>query len=103
MENPESCMHTGVIGVSDSELGICAQFPADFQARFLWFFYDSKKEKEMAGNQHCSCSLLGEWMKGKVIGSGSFGTVHLAMNKASGSPFCGEISRIWCWNPSPEK
>ncbi|KAK1549956.1 hypothetical protein Q3G72_011192 [Acer saccharum] len=41
----------------------------------------------MAGNQHCSCSLLGEWMKGKVIGSGSFGTVHLAMNKTSGSLF----------------
>ncbi|KAK3183504.1 hypothetical protein Dsin_030790 [Dipteronia sinensis] len=41
----------------------------------------------MAGNQHCSCSLLGEWIKGKVIGSGSFGTDHLAMNKASGSLF----------------
>ncbi|KAL5789346.1 hypothetical protein ACOSQ2_004234 [Xanthoceras sorbifolium] len=44
----------------------------------------------MARNQNCcsSCSSqLGEWVKGKVIGSGSFGTVRLAMNKASGSLF----------------
>ncbi|XVF00536.1 hypothetical protein REPUB_Repub04eG0009300 [Reevesia pubescens] len=31
--------------------------------------------------------LPGEWVKGKVIGSGSFGTVHLAMNKATGGLF----------------
>ncbi|XWS62390.1 hypothetical protein CRYUN_Cryun06bG0006600 [Craigia yunnanensis] len=39
----------------------------------------------MAGNRHhSSFPLPGEWVKGKVIGSGSFGTVHLAMNKCMG-------------------
>ena len=46
LENPESCMHTGVIGVSDSELGVCAQFLADFQARFYGFFKIRKKRKK---------------------------------------------------------
>ncbi|XP_022762710.1 mitogen-activated protein kinase kinase kinase 17-like [Durio zibethinus] len=41
----------------------------------------------MAGNHFCSCPLPGEWMKGKVIGSGSFGNVHIAMNKATGALF----------------
>ncbi|XVF45958.1 hypothetical protein PTKIN_Ptkin02bG0249500 [Pterospermum kingtungense] len=38
-------------------------------------------------NSHCSYPQPGKWVKGKVIGSGSFGTVHLAMNKATGSLF----------------
>ncbi|XP_028793868.1 mitogen-activated protein kinase kinase kinase 17-like [Neltuma alba] len=29
----------------------------------------------------------GEWVKGKLIGSGSFGTVHLAMSKSTGGLF----------------
>ncbi|XWS67448.1 hypothetical protein CRYUN_Cryun04dG0007300 [Craigia yunnanensis] len=41
----------------------------------------------MARNRHCSFPLPGEWVKGKVIGSGSFGTVHLAMNKVTGALF----------------
>lgn len=42
---------------------------------------------KMAGNPHCSLPQPGKWVKGKVIGSGSFGTVHLAMNKVTGSLF----------------
>ncbi|KAJ1420020.1 Protein kinase domain [Sesbania bispinosa] len=30
---------------------------------------------------------VNEWMKGKVVGCGSFGTVHLAMNKSTGGLF----------------
>ncbi|EOX96993.1 NPK1-related protein kinase 3, putative [Theobroma cacao] len=41
----------------------------------------------MAGSRHCSFPFPGEWVKGKVIGSGSFGTVHLAMNKVTGALF----------------
>ncbi|KAJ4717562.1 Pkinase domain-containing protein [Melia azedarach] len=35
----------------------------------------------------CSGSQIGDWVKGKMVGSGSFGTVHLAMNKATGALF----------------
>ncbi|XP_019169008.1 PREDICTED: mitogen-activated protein kinase kinase kinase NPK1-like [Ipomoea nil] len=35
----------------------------------------------------CSCSRPVEWVKGKTVGSGSFGSVHLAMNKATGGLF----------------
>ncbi|KAL4580781.1 hypothetical protein LXL04_016983 [Taraxacum kok-saghyz] len=38
----------------------------------------------MSGN---SDFLPGEWVRGKMIGSGSFGVVHLAVNKSSGSLF----------------
>lgn len=31
--------------------------------------------------------MVGEWVKGQVVGSGSFGTVHLAMNKSTGALF----------------
>uniref|UniRef100_A0A5B7BEN4 Putative NPK1-related protein kinase 3 n=1 Tax=Davidia involucrata TaxID=16924 RepID=A0A5B7BEN4_DAVIN len=41
----------------------------------------------MARNSQCSSPQPSEWVKGKVIGSGSFGTVHLAMNKATGALF----------------
>ncbi|KAM7264099.1 hypothetical protein ACFE04_001782 [Oxalis oulophora] len=41
----------------------------------------------MAFNRQCSSCQSEEWVKGKVVGSGSFGTVHLAMNKATGSLF----------------
>ncbi|KAK4378715.1 hypothetical protein RND71_000577 [Anisodus tanguticus] len=35
----------------------------------------------------CSCPQPTKWLKGKVIGSGSFGNVHLAMDKATGGLF----------------
>nr|GMD11334.1 mitogen-activated protein kinase kinase kinase NPK1-like [Ipomoea batatas] len=35
----------------------------------------------------CSVSRPVEWVKGKTVGSGSFGSVHLAMNKATGGLF----------------
>ncbi|XP_059311226.1 mitogen-activated protein kinase kinase kinase 17-like [Lycium ferocissimum] len=35
----------------------------------------------------CSCPQPTKWLKGKVIGSGSFGRVHLAMDKATGGLF----------------
>lgn len=42
----------------------------------------------MCGKWRCSFQLQPiEWVKGKVIGSGSFGTVHLAMDNATGSLF----------------
>lgn len=33
------------------------------------------------------CPKPGEWVKGKMVGSGSFGSVHLAMNKSTGGLF----------------
>ncbi|KAL7583260.1 mitogen-activated protein kinase kinase kinase 17 [Lactuca sativa] len=40
------------------------------------------------GDDELSPSLLPcEWVRGKMIGSGSFGVVHLAINKSSGSLF----------------
>ncbi|KAL1802014.1 hypothetical protein ACET3Z_030661 [Daucus carota] len=33
------------------------------------------------------CPKPGEWVKGKMVGWGSFGTVHLAMNKSTGGLF----------------
>ncbi|MFS7967711.1 putative mitogen-activated protein kinase kinase kinase STE-STE11 family [Helianthus anomalus] len=42
----------------------------------------------MSGNGELSPSFLpGEWDRGKMIGSGSFGVVHLAINKSNGSLF----------------
>ncbi|GAV63281.1 Pkinase domain-containing protein [Cephalotus follicularis] len=41
----------------------------------------------MAGIFQCSCIKPDEWVKGKVVGLGSFGTVYLAMNKATGALF----------------
>lgn len=35
----------------------------------------------------CLCPQPGDWVKGKVVGSGSFGTVHLAMDKSNGALF----------------
>ncbi|KAM1730031.1 hypothetical protein ACFX11_020502 [Malus domestica] len=42
----------------------------------------------MAANRNqCTSPLPGEWMKGKLVGSGSYGSVHLAMNKTTGALF----------------
>lgn len=43
----------------------------------------------MAGDLKYPCQnqIINEWVKGKVIGSGSFGTVNLAVDKATGSLF----------------
>lgn len=46
-----------------------------------------KKESIMAANQQHLCSQRRGWVKGKLVGSGSFGTVYLAMNKATGALF----------------
>ncbi|KAI4298924.1 hypothetical protein L6164_032432 [Bauhinia variegata] len=41
----------------------------------------------MIRNCQCWFPRPGEWVKGKLVGSGSFGTVHLAMNKSTGGLF----------------
>ncbi|CAI9101519.1 OLC1v1038859C1 [Oldenlandia corymbosa var. corymbosa] len=41
----------------------------------------------MARKCQCIFPKPVEWMKGKVVGSGSFGTVHLAMDKSTGALF----------------
>ncbi|XP_054803859.1 mitogen-activated protein kinase kinase kinase 17-like [Prosopis cineraria] len=41
----------------------------------------------MAGVAPSGSPKQGEWMKGKLVGSGSFGTVHLAMSKSTGGLF----------------
>lgn len=41
----------------------------------------------MGGNDECTSPLPGAWMKGKLVGSGSFGSVHLAMSKSTGGLF----------------
>ncbi|KAJ7967971.1 Protein kinase domain [Quillaja saponaria] len=41
----------------------------------------------MAGNCQYVNPQPGEWVKGKLIGAGSFGSVHLAMNKTTGGLF----------------
>jgi serine/threonine protein kinase len=46
-----------------------------------------ERTEKMARN--CQCTFLhpDEWVKGKLIGSGSFGSVHLAMSKSTGGLF----------------
>ncbi|XP_050379298.1 mitogen-activated protein kinase kinase kinase 17-like [Argentina anserina] len=41
----------------------------------------------------CTSPLPGEWMKGKLVGSGSFGSVHLAMSKSTGGLFVVKSSQ----------
>ena len=41
----------------------------------------------MSLDKQCLAPQPGEWVKGKMVGSGSFGTVHLAMSKATGGLF----------------
>ncbi|XP_027338055.1 mitogen-activated protein kinase kinase kinase 3-like [Abrus precatorius] len=41
----------------------------------------------MASMCQCVSPKPSEWVKGKLVGSGSFGTVHLAMNKSTGGLF----------------
>ncbi|XP_059653648.1 mitogen-activated protein kinase kinase kinase 17-like [Cornus florida] len=47
----------------------------------------------MVGHGQCLSPQPGDWMKGKLVGSGSFGTVHLAMNKATGALFVVKSSQ----------
>ncbi|KAK6139532.1 hypothetical protein DH2020_026732 [Rehmannia glutinosa] len=47
----------------------------------------------MAEKWQCSFSQPKEWLKGSVIGSGSFGTVHLAIDTATGSLFVAKSAR----------
>ncbi|KAI3704109.1 hypothetical protein L1987_74322 [Smallanthus sonchifolius] len=44
----------------------------------------------------------GEWARGKMIGSGSFGVVHLAINKSNDSLFVVKSSDSHEWNQSLE-
>ncbi|XP_057976033.1 mitogen-activated protein kinase kinase kinase 20-like [Malania oleifera] len=41
----------------------------------------------MAGEDQCSSPQPGEWVKGKVVGCGTFGAVNLAMSKVTGALF----------------
>ncbi|KAI4296161.1 hypothetical protein L6164_036142 [Bauhinia variegata] len=45
------------------------------------------------GNCQCWSPQPGKWVKGKLIGSGSFGTVHLAISKSTGGLFVVKQSR----------
>ncbi|KAL6178944.1 hypothetical protein ACLB2K_050461 [Fragaria x ananassa] len=47
----------------------------------------------MGRNDECTSPLPGEWMKGKLVGSGSFGSVHLAMCKSTGGLFVVKSSQ----------
>lgn len=40
-----------------------------------------------SNSDQCTSPLPGAWMKGKLVGSGAFGSVHLAMSKATGALF----------------
>ncbi|KAK4339863.1 hypothetical protein RND71_041325 [Anisodus tanguticus] len=53
----------------------------------VWSENGFGEEKNMAEICKCSCPQPTKWLKGKVIGSGSFGSVHLAMDKATGGLF----------------
>lgn len=41
----------------------------------------------MGGNRQWRCPLPGDWVRGKLVGCGSFGTVHMAMAKSTGGLF----------------
>lgn len=57
----------------------------------------------MAGKDDLSPSFLpGEWDRGKMIGSGSFGVVHLGINKSNGSLFVVKSSESQEGNQSIE-
>lgn len=62
-------------------------------SRDITIFHVTFSKREIAGKMardcQCQCATLqpDEWVKGKLVGSGSFGTVHLAMNKATGGLF----------------
>lgn len=47
----------------------------------------------MAGKWQCSSQKPADWLKGNVIGSGSFGTVHLAIDCSTGSLFVAKSAR----------
>ncbi|KAI3445558.1 hypothetical protein Pfo_002223 [Paulownia fortunei] len=47
----------------------------------------------MARKWQCSFPQPTEWLKGNVIGSGSFGTVHLAIDSATGALFVSKSAR----------
>jgi len=57
----------------------------------------------MAGKDDLPPSFLpGEWDRGKMIGSGSFGVVHLGINKSNGSLFVVKSSKSQEGNQSIE-
>ncbi|KAF3440665.1 hypothetical protein FNV43_RR18949 [Rhamnella rubrinervis] len=41
----------------------------------------------MGGNCQWRCPLPGDWVRGKLVGCGSFGSVHMAMAKSTGGLF----------------
>lgn len=49
-----------------------------------------EEEEDMAGKKQC---LPTDWLTGNVIGSGAFGTVHLAMDTTTGSLFVVKSAR----------
>lgn len=51
------------------------------------FFLPILGKNKMGGNFQWRCPLPGEWMRGKLVGSGSFGTVHMALGKSTGRLF----------------
>ena len=51
---------------------------------------EEEEEEDMAGKKQC---LPTDWLTGNVIGSGAFGTVHLAMDTTTGSLFVVKSAR----------
>ncbi|XP_015901114.3 mitogen-activated protein kinase kinase kinase 18 [Ziziphus jujuba] len=44
-------------------------------------------EHKMDRNHQWRCPVPGEWVRGKLVGSGSFGTIHMALAKSTGRLF----------------
>lgn len=55
----------------------------------IFYFFE---EIFIIGGRHMAAMRLGEWVKGKMVGCGSFGTVHLAMNKSTGGIFVVKLA-----------
>ncbi|KAG7976771.1 hypothetical protein I3843_06G167100 [Carya illinoinensis] len=52
-----------------------------------------ERAEKMARDCQCATLHSDEWVQGKLVGSGSFGNVHLAMSKATGGLFVVKSSQ----------
>lgn len=67
-----------------------------YDSQTIFFFYmqlSCVQEEEMTGKWQCLFPQPTEWLKGNIIGSGSFGTVHLAIDSATGALFVVKSAR----------
>lgn len=77
-------MHILGLRVPYFELGLSTQFKNIELSHFLAYFVHNRKKKKR----------WPEWVKGKTIGFGLHGMVHLAINKATGALFVAK-SAVW--------